>query len=113
MQVDLVEYFLSKAELLYARGEVSEAMEAANTALGIKSVSSERRVALKLFVARALSALSQFEESNVVYRELIDEDTYLPPVILGILHNNLQLSKDEKSEKNINLMHAYLGFVRA
>ena len=112
MDIDLVEFYLSRAELLYARNEVQAAIKAANTALGIRSVSQERKVALKLFVARALSALGHFEESNVVYRELIDEDTYLPPVILGILHNNLQLSKDEKSEKNINLMHAYLGFVR-
>ena len=104
--VDLVEFYLSKAELAYGKGEVEIAIEAAQIAISLlkHSPNKEREVALKLFVARAKSGQGEFEESNEIYRGLIDEDVYLPPIILGILHNNLRLEKDEKSEKNLGLM---------
>ena len=106
--VDLVEFYLSRAELQYARGLVDEAIESANTALSLNP-NAEKQTALKLFVARAKSSLGEFLESNKIYHELISEFIYLPPVILGILHNNLHLSKNDKSEKNLSLMQIFLG----
>ncbi|MCL2587646.1 MAG: hypothetical protein FWE31_05445 [Firmicutes bacterium] len=106
--IDLVEFYLSRAELFYSRHKVTEAIEAAETALTLNP-NKEREIALKLFIARALSHKSEFEQSNKIYRNLIDEATYLPPIILGILHNNLQLSKDDKSSKNLGLMKIYMG----
>jgi len=105
--VDLVEFYLSKAELLYSRGEIEQSIQAANIALSQRPI-REREIALKLFIARAKSGLNLFEESNTIYRSLIDENVYLPPVILGILHNNLNLSKDDKTQQNIGLMRIFI-----
>ena len=105
--IDLVEFYLSRAELQYANGLVRESIQSAETALSLRP-NPERTVALKLFIARALSSLSEFDHSNKICRELITENVYLPPIILGILHNNLQLSRIEKSERNLGLIKLFV-----
>ena len=102
--IDLVEYYLSRAELQYARGQTRESIVSAKTALGLEP-SLEKKTALELFIARAKSSLGEFSASNEIYRALIDENTYLPPIILGILHNNLRLAKTDKSKKNLALIN--------
>lgn len=104
--VDMVEFYISKAQILYNQGSVPKAIDVAQTALNLLKTnpSAQREVAINLFIARAKSSLGHYEESNKIYRGLISEDAYLPPIILGILHNNLQLQRDEKVTKNVNLL---------
>ena len=110
--VDLVEYYLSRAEIFYTKGKVNEAIQSAETALNLcrSHPHVEREIALKLFIARAKSHQGLYEESNKIYRSLIDEKVYLPPIMLGILHNNLNLKQGEKVKNNVHLMRIWTGW---
>ena len=120
LAVDLVEFYVSRAEIFYKEGKVEEALEAARLALkaqgaAIANISNSnpnkatQLAAIRIFIARALAKLGRVEESNQEYRALIDEGIYLPPIILGLLHNNLGEERDEKVCLNLDLMKLFFS----
>jgi len=102
-----LESCLSRAEIFYKQGKVVRALASAQAAL-LHCKREEQRVALNIFIAKCLSRLGRFDESNAVYRSLIDDKVYLPPVIMGLMHNNLQLKKDDKVSKNMHLIKLFV-----
>lgn len=103
---DTLEYHIRRAEIFLRRGKTKHAITEAKIALALAE-KSETQTAIKTFIAKCLSHLGKHEESNRAYRELINTGAYIPPIIVGILHNNLTLSKDDKAGKNIHLIKLF------
>lgn len=107
---DELEFHLSRAELFFREGEVERALRSARRALLLcADKESSKAVALRIFVAKCYCALGEIEKSNAEYRALIDENNYLPPIIMGLMHNNLLQGKDEKVKKNMQLVKIFTG----
>ncbi|MCL2850912.1 MAG: hypothetical protein FWE01_00940 [Firmicutes bacterium] len=110
---DGVEYHLSRAEIAYKECNIRQAIIDAKQALqlckGGEQVDEGKVIALRIFIARCYSRLGNLEKSNLLYRELVNENVYLPPVLLGLMHNNLAEGKSEKVKRNMCLVKIYLG----
>jgi len=116
--VNDIEHHLSKAELLYKDGEYHKAIRSCIMALKLcedeknnkitKPGLEGKTVALKIFLAKCYSQIGEIEKSNKVYRDLIDEDVYLPPVIMGLMHNNMVDGKSSKVQKNMQLVKIFI-----
>ena len=108
-----IEYHLSRAEIFYKEQNIEQAIEDAQKALALcdntESSKDEKAISLRIFIARCYSKLGELDISNEVYRSLIDEKVYLPPVLLGLMHNNLSEDKHEKVKRNMTLVKIYLG----
>lgn len=85
--MDDVEKYISLAEIAYKSGNVARAVIHARSALR-RDISHEKAVALRIFIARAYSKLGKIDESNKIYRALLNEKNYLPPVVMGLVFNN-------------------------
>jgi len=110
MDIDILEFYISRAELFYGDGKTEPALKEARKALTVaKNYRKEKEVSIRIFIAKCLSNLGQIEESNKEYRGLIDEEIFLPPIILGLLHNNLMAGNDEKVKNNMYLMKLFVG----
>ena len=103
-----LEHHLSRAEIFYKQDDISGAVNSAKTALACCK-DKNKEVALKIFIARCLTKQGKLEESNKLYRDLIDEGVYLAPVMLGLMHNNLSAKKDEKVNKNMKMVKIFIG----
>jgi hypothetical protein len=99
-------YYISLAELEYKRGEIKCAL---STALIGKNYAKTKaqKTAIGIFIAKCYGQLGDYQKSSAIYRELIDEKVYLPPVMLGIMYNNLKVNNDEKAERNISLIKIF------
>jgi len=107
--IDMLEFYISRAELFHNNGKVDSALKEAHKALSLsKSYPKEKEISIRIFVAKCLSNLDRIDESNIEYRSLIDENIYLPPIILGLLHNNLRSGNDEKVKNNVQLMNLFM-----
>ena len=98
-----VERSISLAEIAYKSGQTRRAIIHARAALNA-SDDIARCVALRIFIARALSKLGRLDESNRIYRALLNEKNYLKPIIMGLVYNNLRAKRPLKP--------ATLGLVR-
>ena len=107
--IDLVEFYISRAEIAYRSGKVEESLVEARTALSLCHYKhfENKKTAIRIFIARGLSKLGDIEGSNAEYRALIDDKIYLPPIILGLMHNNLIAFKDDKAKSNMGLIKLY------
>ncbi|MDR0976118.1 MAG: hypothetical protein LBM01_04165 [Christensenellaceae bacterium] len=103
---DKAEFYISKAELSFSAGDFVVAKRYAESALKYAGT-KEKICAIKMFVAKCLTAMGEFEPSNAIYRSLIDEDCYLPPIVMGLMHNNLAADKPEKARKNLELVKIF------
>jgi len=99
------EYYISRAEIAYKRGQIKQAIRHARRAGSLCPASGPKYHAVEIFIARAYSRLGQFEQSNRIYRGLVDDKIYLPPVIMGLLYNNLK--NPNKSKRNIALFKVF------
>lgn len=118
--MDSLEKFFSKAEVAYKSGKIMHAMKYGKQALDFLLVtvasnqSSPRRdfeskiAALKIFIARCCTRLGNLTESNKIYRELLYDEIYIAPVIIGIFHNNLCAQCTEKTNLNLRLVKSCL-----
>ena len=111
--LDLVEFYISRAEIFYAEGSVEQSIENARLALALckQETHVEKSTAIRIFIAKALARLGRIDASNREYRALIDEGIYLPPIILGLLHNNLNsdsTESHEKAQRNMELVKLFL-----
>lgn len=105
-QANPLEHHISRAEIFYSQDRTAFALKEAKLALE-QGPTSEQAISIKTFIAKCYSKLGRIEESNKIYRELLAEEVYLPPVILGLLHNNLAHGKYEKVKKNIHLVKLF------
>jgi len=109
----MLEYYISRAEIFNAEGKIEQALQEAKKALPLCiNYPKEKEISLRIFIAKCLSNLGMIEQSNKEYRSLIDENIYLPPIILGLLHNSLLLGNDQKVKTNVNLMKLFIGTER-
>ena len=106
-----LEYHTSRAEIFYREGDVAEGIKEARRALlhCKDELHRERATALRIFIAKSYSALGDHDRSNSEYRALIDEGTYLPPIIMGIMHNNIEQGRHDKVRHNVHLVRLFTG----
>ncbi|MCL2229097.1 MAG: hypothetical protein FWC00_04695 [Firmicutes bacterium] len=105
-----VEKCISLAEIAFKSGNTKKAIIHAKAAL-LSDITPQRRVALRIFIAKAHSKLGEYEKSNTIYRALISENNYLPPIVMGLLYNNFKSKEinNEKLSRNIRLVKLYTG----
>ena len=117
--MDWLEELVSKAEVAYKSGRVMKAIRYGKQALeSLSGIAASplafckdikgKVVALKIFIARCYSAIGRYVESNKIYRELLREDVYISPVVMGIFYNNFCESSTEKMNLNLELMKSCL-----
>jgi hypothetical protein len=104
-----VERYISLAELSYKSGNIAKAVSWAKAGLKC-DISHEKGVALRIFIARAYSRLGKIHESNVVYRALLNEKNYLPPIVMGLLYNNFKAKEinTKKISQNLGLIKIWV-----
>lgn len=100
------EYYIARAELEYSQNKFNAALTDAKIAKKYANTKA-RQTAIGIFIAKCYSALGEFEQSSQTYRELIKEGTYLPPVIMGIMYNNLEKKKTDKLQKNVTMVKIF------
>lgn len=106
--MDELEKYLSRAEIAYKSGQVLSAIKNARKAIKICSDES-KKTALQIFTARAYSKLGDYTTSNDIYRKLLNEKNYLPPVIMGLLYNSVKQNNNiQKSSRNLGLIKLYV-----
>ena len=101
---------MSKAEVAYKSGKVSQAMKYGKQVLKFLDGkdAANKIVAVKIFIARCLSKLGKFAESSKIYRELLREEIYFAPVVMGLFYNNFCDGDDEKLNLNLGLVKTCL-----
>jgi len=104
-----VEMYISLAEIAYKSGNTAKAIVYAESAIE-SGADYSKSVALRIFTARCLSKLGKYDESNKIYRTLINENNYIPPVIMGLLYNNFKTSEinAKKISRNLGLIKLYV-----
>jgi hypothetical protein len=102
------DYYISRAEISYNTDKINDALCDAKLAQNYADTKA-RKVAIGIFIAKCYSALHKYEESSKIYRELIKEDTYIPPVIMGMMYNNLKSKSAKKVQNNITLVKIFSG----
>ena len=103
------ETLICRAEIAYKRGRVRDAILYARRALE-NCAEFGQRTALRIFIARAYSKIGKFNESNTVYRALLSENIYIPPVIMGLLYNNFKTNviSTQKMSRNLGLIKIFV-----
>jgi len=99
------------AEIESKSGDISGAILHAKSALSLlDDKDSKRATALKIFIAKSYSKLGKINESNAIYRTLLTEENYLPPVIMGLLYNNFKSRDGEfvKMGRNLGLVKVFV-----
>ena len=92
---------ICNAEIAYKKGQSLLAIRYAKSALKVCNRESVT-VALKIFIARAYSRLGYYDKSNTIYRGLLKENIYMPPVVMGLMYNNFK--NPDKQNNNMRLM---------
>ena len=100
-----IEKYISLAEIAYKSGNIKQAIRHARAGL-VRCRSHGTATALRIFIAKGHSKLGEFDKSNKIYRGLLDERNYLPPVVMGLVYNNF------KNQKIINGLRLIKVFVR-
>ena len=99
-----VERCISLAEIEYKSGNVARAIVHARAGLRC-DIEHQTAVALRIFIARAYSKLGKTAESNAVYRALLTERNYLPPIIMWLLYNNF--TSTDKLKRGLGLVKVF------
>lgn len=98
-----------RAEIFYKEGRVTESIQEAKRAIIYAKEDKQKVIALKIFIARAYARLGQIDKSNEEYRKLFEDGVYIPSVLLGLMHNNLESGKSEKAQRNVRLVKIFVG----
>jgi len=104
-----VEKCVSLAEIAYKSGNLNAAVRHAKAAI-VHCECEERVTALRIFIARCYSKQGKIRESNTIYRGLVNERNYLPPVIMGLLYNNFKMNEGNsvKMGRNLGLIKIFV-----
>jgi hypothetical protein len=100
------EYYISRAEAEYRDGNFGAALQDGLLAQGYANTAA-RTTSIGIFIAKCYTALGDYRHSSQIYRGLIKEDTYIPPLLMGIMYNNLETKRTEKTRKNITLVKLF------
>jgi hypothetical protein len=100
------EYYIARAELEYNQNKTNDALLDAQMAKKYANTPA-RQTAIGIFIAKCYSALGDYEKSSHTYRDLISAGTYLPPVIMGMMYNNLKQQKTDKVKNNLTLVKVF------
>lgn len=100
------EYYIARAELAFQQNQTNAALTAAQIAKKYANTKA-RQTAIGIFIGKCYAALGEYEKSSQTYRELIKDGTYLPPVIMGIMYNNLEKKKAAKVNHNITMVKLF------
>ena len=100
------EYYVSRAEIEYRGGNFGAALQDGILARGYANTAA-RTTYIGIFIAKCYTALGDYARSSQIYRELIKEDAYIPPLLMGIMYNNLKTKRTEKTQKNITLIKLF------
>jgi hypothetical protein len=103
-----LENLICRAEIAYKKRSYKTAVRYAKSAV-LCCEDTSTCTALRIFIARAYSKLGRYAESNAIYRQLVDEKNYLPPVIMGLLYNCLKTKEGaamplKKVSRNLGLI---------
>lgn len=100
------EYYITRAELEYSKKNISAALQEAKLAQGYAKTKAQQS-AIGIFIAKCYTALGDYEKSSEIYRTLIKEGTYLPPVMMGLMYNHLEENQTQKARNNITVVKLF------
>ena len=100
------EYYIARSELEYNQDHYTAAL---NEALLAKKYANTkaRQSAIGIFIAKCYTALGEYEKSSQIYRRLIKDGTYLPPIIMGLMYNHLEKRQINKAHNNITIVKLF------
>lgn len=100
------EYYVARAELAYNQNHPTVALNEAKLAQKYANTKA-RQSAIGIFIAKCYTALGDYEKSSQTYRDLIKEGTYLPPIMMGLMYNNLEEKRNNKVKNNITVVKLF------
>jgi hypothetical protein len=100
------EYYISRAETEYRNGNFGAALQDGILAQGYADTAA-RTTSIGIFIAKCHTALGEYDKSSKIYRKLIKEDAFIPPMLFGIMYNNLKTQKTERTQQNITLVKLF------
>ena len=100
------EYYIARAELEYHQNHYTSALNEAKLAQKYANTKA-RQSAIGIFIAKCYTALGYYEKSSQTYRSLIKDGTYLPPVMMGLMYNNLKEKQTNKAKNNITVVKLF------
>jgi hypothetical protein len=103
------EYYVARAEIAYSKNNLTNALNEALLAQKYANT-KPRQCAIKIFIAKCYAALGDYEKSSQLYRSLIKEGTYLPPVMMGLMYNHLEEKQNLKAKNNITVVKLFAQY---
>ena len=100
------EYYVTRAELAYKQKHPTIALNEAKLAQKYANTKA-RQSAIGIFIAKCYTALGDYEKSSQTYRALIRDGTYLPPVLMGLMYNQLETKQTSKVRNNITVVKLF------
>ena len=100
------EYYIARAELEYSKKNITAALNEAKLAQTYAKTKAQQS-AIGIFIAKCYTALGDYEKSSIIYRNLIKEGTYLPPIMMGLMYNHLEKKQITKLKKNITVVKLF------
>lgn len=100
------EYYVARAELEYHQNRYTAALNEAKLAQKYADTKA-RQSAIGIFIAKCYTALGDYTQSSQIYRELIKDGTYLPPVMMGLMYNHLEAKQTAKARNNITVVKLF------
>ena len=100
------EYYVTRAELAYGQNHPNLALKEAQLAQKYAN-SKARQSAIGIFIAKCYTALGDYEKSSQIYRGLIKDGTYLPPIMMGLMYNHLEEKQTTKARNNITVVKLF------
>ena len=100
------EYYVARAELEYSKKNITAALNEAKLAQKYAKTKAQQS-AIGIFIAKCYTALGDYEKSSQTYRTLIKEGTYLPPIMMGLMYNNLEEKQNKKARNNITVVKLF------
>ena len=100
------EYYIARAELAYNQNHITAAIHEAKLAQKYANTKA-RHSAINIFIAKCYTTLGDYAQSSQIYRALIKDGTYLPPVMVGLMYNNLEEKQTNKVRNNITVVKLF------
>lgn len=100
------EYYVTRAEFEYSKHHHTAALNEAKLAQKYANTKA-RQSAIGIFIAKCYTALGEYEKSSQTYRNLIKDGTYLPPIMMGLMYNNLEKKQTSKVQNNITVVKLF------
>lgn len=100
------EYYIARAELEYHQNHPTAALHEAQLAQKYADTKA-RQSAIGIFIAKCYTALGDYEKSSQIYRSLIKEGTYLPPIMMGLMYNHMEEKQNRRVQNNLTVVKLF------